>query len=49
MARARKTIICDDCSAEFDIITDAYDEVLYCCFCGADIEPQEDYDDEDEE
>lgn len=41
MARTTKTIYCEDCGQEFDVITDTYDVVMYCCFCGSELESEE--------
>ena len=46
MARARKTILCDDCGAEFEVIVDSYDVVHYCCFCGAELDQEEEIDED---
>lgn len=48
MARTTKTVICDDCGVEFDVIADSYDDIMYCCFCGAEIESQDEWGEEEE-
>lgn len=43
--------ICFNCDSEFTItpITEEIEEVIFCCYCGAELYDEEDEDDEEED
>lgn len=46
-----KTFTCDNCDAEFKIkhsLDESYYEVMFCPFCGADIDEEEEEDEIDD-
>lgn len=42
-------ITCESCEEEFRVVCDTVSPVIYCPFCGADIEVDEDTSDYEEE
>lgn len=52
MARMVKSIDCDNCSAQYDVIFDGTpyeDTVNYCSFCGEELDIDDSWDEEEDE